>query len=128
LAAHENRERQKEPKLHHFPMTTDRTKAPEQRVSSDLTFITNENGHSLADRFGVLLGNNTRFFDCLVGYFYLSGFKRLADSLNSTERIRILVGLGTDRPIYNQLLQANEQAKLDLLSHSQVNRSDTFST
>jgi hypothetical protein len=37
-------------------------------MSSDLTFITNEDGQSLADRFGVLLGNNTRFFDCLAGY------------------------------------------------------------
>jgi superfamily II DNA/RNA helicase len=107
-------------KLHHLPMTSDRTKASARAASSDLTFITNESGHSLADRFGVLLGNNTRFFDCLVGYFYLSGFNRLASSLNSTEKIRILVGLGTDRPIYSHILQANEQTRLDLLSHSQV--------
>lgn len=29
-------------------------------VSSDLTFITNESGKSLCDRFGVLLGDDTR--------------------------------------------------------------------
>ncbi len=54
--------------------------------STDLTFVTNERGHSLADRFRVLLGRNTRVFECLVGYFYLSGFKKLAESLRSTEK------------------------------------------
>lgn len=42
-------------------------------MSSDLTFITNEPGKHLRERFGVLLGEDTRFFDCLVGYFFLSG-------------------------------------------------------
>jgi hypothetical protein len=36
-------------------------------MSSDLTFITNEQGKCLTDRFTALLGDNTRFFDCLVG-------------------------------------------------------------
>src|SRR5437867_3150998 len=67
-------------------------------ISTDLTFVTNEQGRSLADRFRVLLGQNTRAFDCLVGYFYLSGFKRLAESLGPTEKIRVLIGLSTDRP------------------------------
>ncbi|MBI5328331.1 MAG: hypothetical protein HZB80_08630 [Deltaproteobacteria bacterium] len=39
----------------------------------DLTFITNEKNHSLKDRFEVLI-KDTSFFDCLVGYFYASGF------------------------------------------------------
>jgi len=60
-------------------------------MSSDLTFITNEPGRSLADRFSVLLGSNTRAFDCLVGYFYLSGFRRLVGPLSPTEKIRILI-------------------------------------
>jgi hypothetical protein len=30
-------------------------------MSSDLTFITNEQGQHLGDRFGVLLGDDTRF-------------------------------------------------------------------
>ena len=34
-------------------------------MSSDLTFITNETGTTLRDRFVVLLGENTRFFDRL---------------------------------------------------------------
>jgi hypothetical protein len=36
-------------------------------MSSDLTFITNEAGKSLRDRFGVLVGDDTCLFDCLVG-------------------------------------------------------------
>ena len=48
-------------------------------MSSDLTFLTNEPGKSLRDRFGVLLGDDTRYFDCLVGYFFISGFYRLSD-------------------------------------------------
>jgi hypothetical protein len=46
-------------------------------MSSDLTFITNESGETLRDRFEVLLGDDTRFFDCLVGYFFTSGFHKL---------------------------------------------------
>ena len=41
-------------------------------MSTDLTFITNESGKSLHDRFGVLLSDGTRLFDCLVGYFFIS--------------------------------------------------------
>jgi len=88
--------------------------------SSDLTFITNEQGRNLADRFHVLLGNNTRVFDCLVGYFFLSGFRRLVDDLKATEKIRILIGLQTDRPTFDLLSQAKGQMKIDLRSHTEV--------
>lgn len=40
---------------------------------TDLTFITNEKGENLVDRFVTLI-KDTRYFDCLVGYFYTSGF------------------------------------------------------
>ena len=45
--------------------------------ASDLTFIMNEAGQSLRERFAILLGEDTRYFDCLVGYFFISGFYRL---------------------------------------------------
>ena len=48
-------------------------------MSSDLTFITNEHGQHLGDRFGILLGDDTRFFDCLVGYFFISGLEARFD-------------------------------------------------
>jgi hypothetical protein len=46
-------------------------------MSTDLTFITNEAGNHLRDRFNTLLTTDTRHFDCLVGYFYISGFHKI---------------------------------------------------
>ena len=87
-------------------------------MSSDLTFVTNEPGKSLSDRFGVLLGDNTRYFDCLVGYFFISGFYKLYPALEKVEKIRILVGLQTDRTAYDLLQKAKEQGELTLKSHA----------
>ena len=78
-------------------------------MSSDLTFITNEHGQHLSDRFGVLLGDDTRFFDCLVGYFFISGFHRLHPALTKTEKIRILIGIKTDGATY-ELIQTRKKA------------------
>lgn len=68
-------------------------------MGSDLTFITNEESHTLKERFEVLI-KDTRIFDCIVGYFYISGFHSLYKSLENTEKIRILVGISTSRQIY----------------------------
>jgi superfamily II DNA/RNA helicase len=87
-------------------------------MSSDLTFITNEPGKSLRDRFGVLLGHGTRYFDCLVGYFFISGFYKLYPALEKVEKVRILVGLQTDRAAYELLEKAREQGELHLQSHA----------
>ena len=86
--------------------------------ASDLPFITNEAGQSLRDRFAILLGKDTRFFDCLVGYFFISGFHRLYPALENVEKIRILVGLQTDRTAYDLLQRAKEQGELALQSHA----------
>src|SRR6266487_122504 len=87
-------------------------------MSSDLTFITNESGKSLRDRFAVLLSADTRFFDCLVGYFFISGFYKLYPALEKVEKTRILVGLQTDRTVYELLHRAREQGELPLRSHA----------
>lgn len=87
-------------------------------MSSDLTFITNEPGKTLRDRFGVLLGDGTRCFDCLVGYFFISGFYKLYRALEKVEKVRILVGLQTDRAAYNLLEKSKEQGELHLASHA----------
>jgi hypothetical protein len=89
-------------------------------VSSDLTFITNEQGKHLSDRFGVLLGDNTRFFDCLVGYFFISGFHKLYPALTQTEKIRILIGIKTDRATYDLIQTAKQQQEFVLESHAHV--------
>ena len=61
----------------------------------DLTFITNEGESNLLDRFTTLI-KDTRYFDMLVGYFYITGFYSLYKTLEKTEKIRILVGMDTD--------------------------------
>ena len=65
---------------------------------TDKTFITNENEATLLNRFQTLI-KDTKFFDVLVGYFYTSGFHALYESLEKTERIRILIGIGTDKKL-----------------------------
>jgi superfamily II DNA/RNA helicase len=92
-------------------------------TSSDLTFITNEPGHTLSDRFGVLLGHDTRFFDCLVGYFFLSGFHKMYPSLAKTEKIRVLIGIKTDRATYDLIQSAKQQREFVLESHAQARES-----
>lgn len=89
-------------------------------MSSDLTFITNEAGKSLRDRFSVLLSDDTQFFDCLVGYFFISGFYKLYPALDRVEKIRILIGLQTDRTAYELLERAREQCELPLESHASI--------
>src|SRR5258708_40028788 len=90
--------------------------------SSDLTFITNEAGASLSGRFASLLGTNTRFFECLVGYFFISGFYKLYPALEKTEKVRILIGLKTDQSTYDFLQEAERQGSL-FRSHAEVKES-----
>lgn len=85
-------------------------------MSTDLTFITNEKGKNLKDRFEVLI-KDTYYFDCLVGYFYSSGFHALYKSLEHTETIRILIGINTDKKTYN-LLESAEKEKQNSLDFS----------
>ena len=83
---------------------------------TDLTFITNEPGRTLKDRFVVLI-KDSKFFDCLVGYFYLSGFYNLYKALENTEKIRILIGMGVSPEAYD-LLKEQEH----LLSHFEIKK------
>jgi superfamily II DNA or RNA helicase len=76
-------------------------------MNTDLSFITNEKNQSLKDRFEVLI-KDTSFFDCLVGYFYTSGFHALYRSLEKTEKIRILIGISINRQVYDLLEKANK--------------------
>ncbi|PKM99235.1 MAG: helicase [Elusimicrobia bacterium HGW-Elusimicrobia-2] len=92
-------------------------------MSSDLTFITNENGRNLLDRFKVLI-KDTKNFDVLVGYFFTSGFYKLYKSFENTEKIRILIGIGTDAETV-RLVEAQRQQSLQF-SHAEVK--DKFSS
>ena len=86
-------------------------------MTGDVTFITNEAGNKLEDRFAYLI-QDSKLFDCLVGYFYSSGFKALYKSLEDTEKIRILIGISTDKEIFSLIKTGNEttQTKLRLAS------------
>jgi superfamily II DNA/RNA helicase len=86
-------------------------------MSTDLTFVTNEPGNNLRDRFSALLTTDTRHFDCLVGYFYISGFHKIYRALENVEKVRILVGLQTDRTSYELWQHARRDGELSL-SHA----------
>ena len=64
---------------------------------NDLKFFTNEPERDLYSRFATIMRSNTQFFDVLVGYFRTSGFFRMYPSLETVEKIRVLVGLNVDR-------------------------------
>ncbi len=91
----------------------------------DLTFITNEERKSLLDRFTTLI-KDTRFFDCLVGYFYASGFHSLYKSLEKTEKIRVLIGISTNRFTFDMIQQSKKEIQQKLPS-SHKETKDEFS-
>lgn len=94
-------------------------------MTTDLTFITNERNRNLLERFKVLI-KDTRFFDVLVGYFYSSGFHRLHHSLETTEKIRVLIGISTDKPILDLIQQSRIPIQTTFqFSHAEVK--DQFS-
>ena len=91
-------------------------------MNSDLTFITNEKNQTLLDRFRVLI-KDTRFFDVLVGYFYTSGFHAMYKSLEKTEKIRILIGISTNKEVFELIQKAKEgQQPLLQFSHAEVKK------
>lgn len=83
---------------------------------TDLKFFTNLPGETLYDRF-VSTTKHARYFDVLVGYFRTSGFYRLYQDLEKVEKIRILIGLNTDRPAFELLEEAKSQSQMDFESH-----------
>lgn len=90
--------------------------------ATDTMFFTNEPGLKLEDRFKSTLVN-VETFDILVGYFRTSGFKALCNEFESIDKIRILIGLSTDK----QTVEAYEKSKqLDFLE-SHTNTKDIFS-
>ncbi len=81
-------------------------------MKNDLTFITNDDAGNLRDRFATLI-KATEFFDVLVGYFYTSGFHAIYPSLEGTEKIRILIGISTNRQTYDliQKIQSHKEVQ-----------------
>lgn len=94
-------------------------------MTTDLTFITNENGQTLKDRFHVLI-KDSRFFDVLSGYFYTSGFYAIYQALEHTEKIRILVGISTDKKALDLFTTAKAEAQLPLADASHKEAKELF--
>ncbi len=88
---------------------------------TDLTFFTNEDGHTLLSRFKSTL-KDTQLFDVLVGYFRASGFYQLYEALEPIDKIRILVGLSVDEESYNVIKQNEESSTLDFGSHQRTKK------
>jgi len=89
-------------------------------MSTDRTFITNEEGNTLQERFRVLL-KDTRLFDVLVGYFYTSGFSTLYHSLENAEKVRILIGINTNRQTSTLIQQSQSPVQgIFQFSHSET--------
>lgn len=94
-------------------------------MSTDLTFITNEQDKNLSERFKVLI-KDTKFFDVLVGYFYTSGFYSIYKSLEDTKKIRILIGISTNRETY-KLIQKSYIPQQESLQFSHAEAKEKFS-
>lgn len=88
---------------------------------TDLTFFTNEEGHTLLSRFKSTL-KDTQLFDVLVGYFRASGFHQLYDALEPVEKIRILVGLSVDRDSYEMMQFHQQNSTIDFESHQRTKK------
>ncbi len=78
-------------------------------MNQQLSFITNEANQNLQQRFKQLI-KDTSYFDCLVGYFYLSGFYAIFPALMNTKKIRILIGISTNK----QTFETWEKAKKEI--------------
>ena len=92
---------------------------------NNLTFITNEGDQKLTTRFATLI-KDTKNFDCLVGYFYASGFHGLYKSLEKTDKIRILIGISTNKGTYDLIQESKELQQT--LPHSHKEAKDEFSS
>lgn len=86
-------------------------------TQNDLKFFTNEPERDLYTRFANILKSNTQFFDVLVGYFRSSGFFKLYKSLETVEKIRVLVGLNVDKFTVKIIDQANNEKVAGLSSN-----------
>ncbi len=89
-------------------------------MNTDLSFITNEENKNLKERFSVLI-KDTSFFDCLVGYFYSSGFHAVYPSLENTEKLRILIGIGTSPQTFEMMQKGNHPTQRSFdFSHAEA--------
>ena len=78
----------------------------------DLTFFSNDKNGTLLDRFGRIL-KGVKTLDILVGYFRASGFNLMEEPLGKCQKIQILVGIDTDKEVYDWFQKAKIQQNID---------------
>lgn len=86
-------------------------------ITKSNSFITNEGENTLLNELNLLL-KDTEFFDCLVGYFYVSGFHKIQKSLKNTKKVRILVGMGVDSQTFHLI----ENSQTTILSTAEYKK------
>lgn len=70
-------------------------------------FLTNQGDNTLSKRLEKILPL-THDFDCLVGYFFISGFFRLYPALEKVKKIRILIDLMNEQVIHGLIQIAKD--------------------
>ncbi|HDR90991.1 MAG TPA: NgoFVII family restriction endonuclease [candidate division Zixibacteria bacterium] len=98
-------------------------------MSLNHCFITNEEERTVLARF-IELVKRSKQLDCLVGFFYLSGFYRVREALENADTVRILIGMGTDKETFraiDQVAKSHKQAKdtvFDMVSNDLADSED----
>ena len=77
------------------------------------------------ERFKVLI-KDTELFDVLVGYFYTSGFHALYKSLETTKKIRILIGISANKETENLIQTHFKRNSSTDYSSLMLKQSDIF--
>lgn len=84
-------------------------------------FLTNQGENTLSKRLERILPL-TQDFDCLVGYFFISGFFRLYPVLESVKKVRILIGLKNEQVVHGLIQIANDDSGESAPSTAEVKR------
>lgn len=88
-------------------------------MHTDRSFFTNQSDETLQERFGVLI-KHCQSFDCLVSYFYLSGFHALYPQLKDTDEIRILIGMQAEAEVHRLVRRAHEQRDFNFITDNEA--------
>ena len=79
----------------------------DNRPPTPKKFLTNQGENTLSKRLEKILPL-THDFDCLVGYFFISGFFRLYPALESVKKVRILIGLKNEQVVHGLIQIAKD--------------------
>ncbi len=68
------------------------------------SFFTNRDGNTLLTRFNTILRDDrVKELEMIVGFLRLSGLYEIDDSIKNLEKVRIIVGINLDKPVFEVL-------------------------